>query len=375
MVAPTILFVCPPEPGHILPVVPLAARLRTAGFTCIFLTAGQFASYLRSENFSAVAYKGSERSWPPDAVFSPQSTGAELWRNMLPVGSFDRRHFLERSISEVVATVHPDVIVADRLFHFYGIRLPDLFPATPICYLWTSLPRWGRRNPDCKTENLILCPEELELPQFRLRSANVHYIEPSIGLDRNEAPLPAHLEPSKPVVLCAFGTQHARYQHLSRIIDKIYLAASRLPNVQFIIATGDHDDKTGRIYKKIADNVIMYRAAPQLTILRNCSVLLSHGGLGSLKEAVYMGVPSLVIPLGFDQPYNAIRVERLGIGRRMLPTCLTDTGIKDALIDLMNNRQYHRRVEELMRILRAYEASPKGPSIIAGLTTDSPTPQ
>lgn len=47
------------------------------------------------------------------------------------------------------------------------------------------------------------------------------------------------------------------------------------------------------------------------------AAILHHGGIGTTGAACRAGVPHLVLPLGADQPDNAARIERCGIGRRI----------------------------------------------------------
>jgi rhamnosyltransferase subunit B len=43
------------------------------------------------------------------------------------------------------------------------------------------------------------------------------------------------------------------------------------------------------------------------------AVVVHHGGIGTSAEALYAGIPMLVVPHGFDQPDNAARLHRLGV--------------------------------------------------------------
>ncbi|KAI8085504.1 hypothetical protein BDF21DRAFT_380124 [Thamnidium elegans] len=74
-------------------------------------------------------------------------------------------------------------------------------------------------------------------------------------------------------------------------------------------------------YEEIADHKDLYlvKWAPQYAILGHpsTSFFLSHGGAGSLHEALYNGVRLFVFPFFGDQPLNARAIERTGIGSFM----------------------------------------------------------
>jgi rhamnosyltransferase subunit B len=42
--------------------------------------------------------------------------------------------------------------------------------------------------------------------------------------------------------------------------------------------------------------------------------VVHHGGIGTVATALAAGTPQLILPLAWDQPDNAARVKRLGVG-------------------------------------------------------------
>jgi rhamnosyltransferase subunit B len=59
--------------------------------------------------------------------------------------------------------------------------------------------------------------------------------------------------------------------------------------------------------------------APLSRVLTRSSALVHHGGIGSTSAALAAGVPQVIRPMSHDQPDNAARVVRLGVGERLLP--------------------------------------------------------
>lgn len=53
--------------------------------------------------------------------------------------------------------------------------------------------------------------------------------------------------------------------------------------------------------------------APHAALFPRAAVVVHHGGIGTSAEALRAGVPMLVVPHGFDQPDNAVRLERIGV--------------------------------------------------------------
>jgi len=54
--------------------------------------------------------------------------------------------------------------------------------------------------------------------------------------------------------------------------------------------------------------------APHGALFARAAAVVHHGGIGTTQEALRAGCPELVVPHGFDQPDNAARVVRLGVG-------------------------------------------------------------
>ena len=61
-------------------------------------------------------------------------------------------------------------------------------------------------------------------------------------------------------------------------------------------------------------NVTVVRSAPHTQALEHAAVAISHGGHGTTMKALAAGVPTLVLPLGRDQP--DIGARRRALGRR-----------------------------------------------------------
>ena len=63
----------------------------------------------------------------------------------------------------------------------------------------------------------------------------------------------------------------------------------------------------------------------------NTRAFLSHAGYLGLEEALCHGIPVLATPICYDQFDNAAEVERLGVGRAIKFTELTQENLSSAL--------------------------------------------
>jgi len=63
------------------------------------------------------------------------------------------------------------------------------------------------------------------------------------------------------------------------------------------------------------DGVFVTAYAPYSELFPRCAAVVHQGGIGTLACALHAGVPSLIVPLGLDQPDNAFRAERISVAR------------------------------------------------------------
>ncbi len=70
---------------------------------------------------------------------------------------------------------------------------------------------------------------------------------------------------------------------------------------------------------ELPSSVIAVRDVPHEWLLPQMRAVVHHGGAGTTGAALRAGVPSILLPLGFDQPYWAERVRALGVGPRPIP--------------------------------------------------------
>jgi UDP:flavonoid glycosyltransferase YjiC (YdhE family) len=75
--------------------------------------------------------------------------------------------------------------------------------------------------------------------------------------------------------------------------------------------------------------------APFRHLLPLCAAVVHHGGIGTTAAALAAGTPQMILPLAWDQPDNARRLQRLGVGIRLGPRQRTAGHLARALARLM----------------------------------------
>jgi UDP:flavonoid glycosyltransferase YjiC (YdhE family) len=86
---------------------------------------------------------------------------------------------------------------------------------------------------------------------------------------------------------------------------------------------------------------------PQAEVLPQADVVVCHGGSGSVVGALAHGVPLLVLPMGADQPDNAVRVEALGAGLQRDVMTVTPAEVEAAVDRLLHDPSYRDAAGEI----------------------------
>jgi rhamnosyltransferase subunit B len=119
------------------------------------------------------------------------------------------------------------------------------------------------------------------------------------------------LEPGDPLVVFAAGsagqTATAFFQNA--------ITASSGQRWRAVLLTGEGG---GWFNTGLPRNVFRYNYVPMSQLLPLSSLVVHHGGLGTISLALSAAVPQIVIPFGHDQFDNAARIEQLGVGCRIL---------------------------------------------------------
>jgi UDP:flavonoid glycosyltransferase YjiC (YdhE family) len=115
--------------------------------------------------------------------------------------------------------------------------------------------------------------------------------------------------------------------------------------------------------------------APFSLVFSRAAAVIHHGGIGTTAQALTAGVPQMVMPLAFDQPDNARRLERLGVGRSLYPKRFTGPQVAARLQELTTSPAIASACKELAARLAAADPLDEVCRLIERLKgTDRATP-
>ncbi|MEK5257522.1 macrolide family glycosyltransferase [Paenibacillus sp. FSL F4-0125] len=95
---------------------------------------------------------------------------------------------------------------------------------------------------------------------------------------------------------------------------------------------------------EIPQNFIVKNYVPQINVLQNSRVFITHGGMNSVHEGLYYGVPLIVIPQSADQPIIAEQVANAGAGIKLQMQGLTATELREAVERVLTLPSFQKAV-------------------------------
>jgi len=186
-------------------------------------------------------------------------------------------------------------------------------------------------------------PREFDFPREFLPSC-FHYVGPLRSPERPKVEFPWEWLDGRPLVYSSLGT----LQNSKTTLFQCFVEACKGLDVQLVIA-GRRPESLG----PLPENVLAVPYAPQLELLEQASLTVTHGGLNTVLDSLSCGVPLIVVPLTYEQPAIAARVWWSGAGEMMLPSPLDPAGLRRQITQVMGESRYAVRARCIADSIRA----------------------
>ena len=422
--SPVIAFFPEASFGAALNCIGVAQALAKLGATPVFITHGGFTGVFSDYGFeehyvepvSASTSEETGRYWEdflarhlPHFNLTPQQ---QLTTYVAPVWDaiVDTAVDLEDGLTRVLTQIAPDLIVLDNVIMFPAIarhgcpwvrivscaetevRDPNVPP-----YLSGLDPAETSQIADFKAEYLdaVDAPHKrynrfrtnaglaaLPSGEFLENSADLNLLlAPTIvrfdrqvpledpvfalleGCVREERPYEVPVFPanSGPLVYLSFGSLGSTdVQFLQRIIDAVAIIPARfLVNVGALIES----------YSNVPDNVHLQDWFPQPSVIEQCDLFIHHGGNNSFCEALYFGVPSLIIPYCWDGHDTARRAVECGVGDRLDRWTMTDALLQEKITALLDSSDMRDHLQQNAKVMQQKPGAMTAAQKILGVLT------
>jgi MGT family glycosyltransferase len=199
--------------------------------------------------------------------------------------------------------------------------------------------------------NLYLYPEAADYPRSRPVRSTWHRLEAAV----READGATAVPNDRPLVYLSLGSLgSADIDLMQKLIDA--LAAT---DYHVIVSMGPQHEEL-----RLAPNTSGAEFLPQPAILPQVDLVITHGGNNTVTESLHFGKPMVLLPLFWDQHDNAQRMHELGLGRRLDTYGHAPEELRDAIAELLEDRELAARLGRISATLQAEPGTVKAADLI-----------
>ncbi|WP_210209682.1 glycosyltransferase [Aureimonas flava] len=195
-------------------------------------------------------------------------------------------------------------------------------------------PRGGMEDWLAPLGTLSQTPPEFDFPYAGRR--RILRVGPLRAPGEGEAPLPFRPDPVRPLVFASLGTLQGHRLGLFRAVAR----ACRRLGLDLAVA---HCGRLSAAEAATIDARVVTDFLPQRAMLRVAAACVTHAGLNTVLDAMEAGVPTLAIPIAYDQPGVAARLVHHGAGLRLARRRLAPDAVEAALERLLGEPRFRER--------------------------------
>lgn len=136
----------------------------------------------------------------------------------------------------------------------------------------------------------------------------------------------------KRIALVSLGSNFTKQPGFYRACAAAFAA---LPGWHLVLQVGRQ--VTEQELGPLPDNVEVHSWVPQLDVLRQADLFITHAGAGGAQEGLVTGTPMLCVPQAADQFDNAEQLVQLGVAERLDTADATPLALRSAVLRLADD--------------------------------------
>jgi MGT family glycosyltransferase len=204
--------------------------------------------------------------------------------------------------------------------------------------------------------NLDLYPREVDYPRSQLLAETWHNLESSVRTTDAEWSVPPELaDGDGSLIYVSLGSLGSGDVPLMK---NLVSALAETPH-RYVVSKGPQHAEY-----ELADNMVGEEFLPQVSVLPQVDLVITHGGNNTTTESLHFGKPMILLPIFWDQHDNAQRMDETGFGIH-LPTYSFGDGDLPAAIDrLLSDSDLAARLEGISTRLQASPGNERAAELI-----------
>lgn len=165
------------------------------------------------------------------------------------------------------------------------------------------------------------------------------------------------------VVLVSLGSAFTKQPDFYRACVQAFAG---LPGWHLVLQIGRHVDPAE--LGDVPANVEVRSWVPQLAVLRQADLFVTHAGAGGSQEGMATATPMIAVPQAVDQFGNADVLQALGVARHVPAEEATADTLRAAALALVDDPEVARRLKEIQAAMSAEGGTRRAADLIeAGL--------
>jgi MGT family glycosyltransferase len=237
------------------------------------------------------------------------------------------------------------------LVKMISLGIPDLLKCRRVARELNE--RYGLPMPgvsgilnNCEDLSLVFTSPEFQ-PHAEVFDDRFKFVGPSISPRGGSNGFPWGDLSDRPLVYISLGTiltdRPAFFRNCLQALGKM--------DVQVVMSIGSKMDHAA--LGEVPSNCMLVEYVPQLEILERTSVFVTHGGMNSVSEGLYYGVPLVVVPQTAEQALVSRQVERLGAGAGLKMAKASADVLEGAVRRMLTETRYRERAVSVGGDLKA----------------------
>ncbi|MDV5143528.1 macrolide-inactivating glycosyltransferase [Streptomyces sp. SBC-4] len=188
---------------------------------------------------------------------------------------------------------------------------------------------------------LVLIPRALQPHADRVDESVYTFVGACQGAraDQGEWRRPAGAEK---VALVSLGSSFTKRPEFYRACVEAFRT---LPEWHVVLQIGRFVDRAE--LGELPGNIEVHSWVPQLAILRQADVFVTHAGAGGSQEGLATATPMVAVPQAVDQFGNADMLQALGVARHLPREDVTPERLREAVLALVGDPEVARRAARI----------------------------
>ncbi|MFE0471718.1 macrolide-inactivating glycosyltransferase [Streptomyces sp. NPDC058947] len=189
--------------------------------------------------------------------------------------------------------------------------------------------------------SIVLIPKALQPHADRVDERVYSFVGPCQG-DRGAEGGWQRPAGAEKVALVSLGSAFTKQPDFYRECVKAF---GDLPGWHLVLSVGKHVDPA--VLGEVPATVEVRSWVPQLAVLRQADLFVTHAGAGGSQEGLATATPMIAVPQAADQFGNAETLRALGVARCLATEEATGEALREAALALVDDPEVARRLKEI----------------------------